>query len=55
MQTTELEYLRDAIAERDAENIRLRVLLDYVLNDEPNGVPRASSECRKYIRSQLKL
>lgn len=38
---------------RDKEIERLRSLLRYVLADEPNLVPRASSECRRTIRKAL--
>ena len=34
---------------------RLRGLLEFILQDEPNLVPRASSETRKFIREQLEL
>jgi hypothetical protein len=33
-----------------AELERLRTALQYVLDDEPSGIPRASSTCRSVVR-----
>lgn len=38
---------------KDAEIAHLRAVLQYVLDDEPNLMPRATSECRKVIRRAL--
>ncbi len=37
----------------EAECERLRAIIKYALEDEPNGIPRASSSCREYIRRQF--
>ena len=45
------QRLTDLQSERD----EARRLLHYVLEDEPNLLPRASSSCRAYIRAHLKV
>lgn len=41
------------VARLEAEIEHLRAALQYVLDDEPNLVPRATSSCRAYIRGVL--
>lgn len=48
------EFL-DALLEAADEIDRLRGLLEFILQDEPNLMPRASSETRKFIREHLAL
>ena len=43
----------DEIGLAEQETSALREVLLYVLEDEPNGVPRASSSCRDHIRKVL--
>lgn len=47
------EQHNSMMAEKDAEIERLRLALRYVLEDEPNGLPRASSSCRAVARKAL--
>jgi len=37
-----------------AERDRLRGACQYVLEDEPSGIPRASYSCRVFVRAALK-
>jgi hypothetical protein len=45
--------LREKYLAQEDEIKRLRAGLEYVLQDEPNLIPRASSECRSHIRRVL--
>ena len=53
MVARELERAQAENGELRAEVERLTALLQYVLEDEPNLAPRASSSCRAFIRAAL--
>lgn len=58
--TARIEYLRNDIhscgptcSRAGCVNGRLRAALEYVLEDENTGIPRASSACRRVVRTAL--
>lgn len=55
--TVKGKLLKDGQLMLDAANEleRLRGLLEFILQDDPNLVPRASSETRAFIRDQLSV